>query len=248
MEDPFGRKRETEALSFGAVAAEYDRYRPTYPRAALQWALGSEPLHVVELGAGTGLLTRVLLRLGHQVIAVEPDPKMRAQMRANSDLVEPRDGSAEAIPVPDGSVDAVVAGQAYHWFDPDKAHPEIARVLRVGGVFAPLWNSRDESEPWVAALSQIANGIPRRDGGQAAAIDFDFGPCFDRPERKAFPHSVSMTANSLLAMIRTRSWYLTAPPAVQRQIESGVSGVTATLPATFDMPYITWVHRVHRPR
>lgn len=246
MQDPLGRDRQTEALAFGTAAAAYDHYRPTYPPAALQWALGAEPLRVVDLGAGTGLLTRVLLRLGHQVIAVEPDPRMRAQMSANGDLVEPQAGSAEAIPVPDGSVDAVVAGQAYHWFDPDKAHPEIARVLRTGGVFAPLWNLRDESVPWVAELSRVANGLPRRDGSYAAAFEYDFGPLFHHTERKAFRHIVSMTADSLLAMIRTRSWYLTASPAVQNEIETGVTGVAANLPATFDLPYLTWVHRTHR--
>jgi len=246
MEDPLGRDRATEALAFGTAAAEYDRYRPTYPPAALQWALGTEPLRVVDLGAGTGLLTRVLLGLGHQVIAVDPDPRMRAQMSANGDLVEPQAGSAEAIPAPDGSVDAVVAGQAYHWFDPDKALPEIARVLRTGGVFAPLWNLRDDSVPWVAELSRVANGLPRRDGSYTAAFEYDFGPLFHHTERKAFRHTVSTTADSLLAMIRTRSWYLTASPAVQTDIETGVAGVTATLPPTFDLPYLTWVHRTRR--
>jgi SAM-dependent methyltransferase len=246
MEDPFGRNRQTEALAFGTVAAEYDRYRPTYPPAALQWALGAEPLRVVDLGAGTGLLTRVLLRLGHHVIAVDPDPRMRAQLSASSDLLQPRAGSAEAIPLPDESVDAVVAGQAYHWFDPDKALPEIARVLRAGGVFAPLWNLRDDSVPWVAELSRVANGLPRRDGSYTAAFEYDFGPLFHHTERTAFRHAVSTTADSLLAMIRTRSWYLTASPAVQAEIERGVTSVTARLPATFDLPYLTWVHRTRR--
>jgi SAM-dependent methyltransferase len=246
MEDPLGRDRKTEALAFGTAAAEYDRYRPTYPPAALQWALGSEPLRVVDLGAGTGLLTRVLLRLGHQVIAVEPDPRMRAQMSAKDDLVEPQAGSAEEIPVPDGSVDAVVAGQAYHWFDPAKALPEIARVLRTGGVFAPLWNLRDESVSWVAELSRVANGLPRRDGSYTAAFEYDFGPLFHHTERKAFRHIVSTTADALLAMIRTRSWYLTALPAVRTDIETGVATVTAKLPASFDLPYLTWVHRTYR--
>ena len=246
MRDALGRDRATEALAFGAAAAAYDRYRPTYPPAALQWALGAEPLRVVDLGAGTGLLTRVLLRLGHHVIAVDPDARMRAQMSENDDLVEPQAGTAEAIPVPDGSVDAVVAGQAYHWFDPDKAHPEIARVLRAGGVFAPLWNLRDDAVPWVAEISHIANGLPRRDGSYTAAFDYDFGPLFHRTERRAFRHDVSTTADSLLAMIRTRSWYLTASPAVRTEIETGVAGVTAKLPATFDLPYLTWVHRTYR--
>src|SRR6266550_2633842 len=93
------------------------------------------------------------LGLDHEVVPVEPDEAMRARLARSTPGVTPLAGSAERIPLPDTSVDAVVAGQSYHWFDPEPAHREIARVLRPGGVFAPVWNIRDESEPWVAALS-----------------------------------------------------------------------------------------------
>jgi SAM-dependent methyltransferase len=226
---------------------EYDRYRPSYPPAILRWALGSQPVRVVDLGAGTGILTRVLVRLGHDVVPVEPDAAMRAQLSAHSELVQPRAGSAEAIPLPDGSVDAVVAGQAYHWFDRRRAHPEIARVLRTGGVFAPLWNIRDETVPWVATLSRVAYDIVRHDDKHGGVIDDpDFGPLFGRPGRATFRHAAPMTADSLVAMMRTRSYYLTAPPAKQAALDRALRALTAELPARFDLPYLTFVHRAHR--
>lgn len=239
--------RGPEALSFGPAAVEYDRYRPSYPAAALRWALGTEPVRVVDLGAGTGILTRVLVRLGHDVVPVEPDAAMRAQQSAHSELLQPRAGSAEAIPLPDGSVDAVVAGQAYHWFDRRKANPEIARVLRAGGVFAPLWNNRDEAIPWVAALSRILYDILGHDDQHVGVMDDpDFGPHFDRPGRATFRHAAPMTADSLVAMMRTRSYYLTAPPAKQAALDRALRALTTELPARFDLPYLTVVHRAYR--
>ena len=121
------------ASSFGAAADLYDRIRPHYPLDALRWALGEQPRRIVDLGAGTGILTRQLLELGHQVIAVEPDAEMRRQIGGDA-----RAGDATAIPVGDGSQDAVTAGQAYHWFAGEPAHAEIARVLRPGGWFVPI--------------------------------------------------------------------------------------------------------------
>jgi SAM-dependent methyltransferase len=249
MEPRDARDRRTEALSFGVAAGDYDRYRPTYPREALRWALGAEPLRVVDLGAGTGLLTRVLVDLGHDVVPVEPDAAMRAQLSAGGDLPEPRVGSAEAIPLADGSADAVVAGQAYHWFDQDRAHPEIARVLRPGGVLAPIWNVRDETVPWVKELTRIVVEIGAADDRHAAWIDdLDFGPHFAQPESAVFRHAVPMTADSLIAMMRTRSYYLTATPTRRVAFDVAMGDLTSDLPASFDLPYQTVVHRAQRRR
>src|SRR5256885_2312644 len=154
----------SRGLSFGPSADLYDSVRPTYPPDALRWALGPAPQTVLDLGAGTGILTRVLLGLGYDVVPVEPDDAMRAALRRTTPGVEPLAGSADAIPVPDGRADAVVAGQAYHWFDPEPTHREVARVLRDGGVFAPIWNVRDDGVPWVARLSEIADDIADRGG------------------------------------------------------------------------------------
>jgi SAM-dependent methyltransferase len=238
------------ALSFGAAAADYDRYRPTYPEAAVAWAVGSTaPARVVDLGAGTGILTRILLRLGFAAIPVEPDPAMRAQLEAGTSGVATASGSAEHIPLPDGSVDGVVAGQAYHWFDPERAHAEVARVLRAGGTFGVLWNLRDDSLPWVAALSVIidkAGGVPESDRQPDS-----FGPGFGPVERTEFRHRASHTVESLLAMLRTRSYFLTAPGERQRAFEAAVRDLVATHRdlagrETFELPYRTVVYRARR--
>ncbi len=138
----------SRARSFGAVAAAYAEHRPGYPAAALDWALApvagsaSGARTLLDLGAGTGKLTTALLGRG-AVIAVEPDPAMLAELRRRLPDVDAREGSAESIPLPTGSVDAVLVGQAWHWFDTGRALPELARVLRPGGVLAALWNADD---------------------------------------------------------------------------------------------------------
>jgi SAM-dependent methyltransferase len=234
-------------LSFGPAAELYDRIRPTYPPAALEWALGSVPLRIVDLGAGTGILTRVVRALGHEVLPVEPDEGMRERLSRSTPGVTPLAGRAEAIPVPDGSVDAVVAGQAYHWFELEPAHREIARVLRPGGVFAPVWNIRDESVPWVAALSEIADAAERPGGGlHDGWIEHDFGPDFGPVERALFPHEVQMTADRLVELIASRSYYIKAPPERRAGIEAAVRALAADLPETFPLPYGTVVYRSRR--
>lgn len=237
------------ALSFGSAAGMYDTHRPTYPPAAVRWVVGGDPCTVVDLGAGTGILTRVLLDLGHHVFAVEPDDAMRALASASLQRVEVLRGAAEAIPLPDASADAVVAGQAYHWFDRQKAHPEVARVLRPGGIFAPLWNIRDESEPWVAELSQIADALAGRGGAHAHAGWMDeagLAPHFGVAERAVFRHVMPMDACSLLGMMQTRSYYLAASPAAQRNFNTAVGRLLDDLPSTFDLPYLTVAYRARR--
>ena len=146
--------------SFGAAAAAYAEHRPGYAEAAVRWALepvrDRRPVRVADLGAGTGKLTATLAGLGAEVTAVEPDPQMLAELRRAMPEVSSVPGSAEAIPLPDASLDAVLAGQAMHWFDMDRALPEIARVLRPGGVLAGLWNVDDDRVGWVAELAEIS--------------------------------------------------------------------------------------------
>lgn len=158
------------ARSFGTVAASYDRGRPTYPREAIEWALGSRPLTVLELGAGTGKLTEVLIELGHDVFATEPDEQMLDLLSAKLPDARATVGSAEEIPVGDQTYDAVVVGQAFHWFDQEAALVEISRVLKPGGRLVVLWNERDNRIPWVRKLSaQIAS--QRSDVDPTTVID-----------------------------------------------------------------------------
>ncbi|GIJ07389.1 class I SAM-dependent methyltransferase [Micromonospora andamanensis] len=245
MTDPTG------ALSFGSAAADYDRYRPRYPVAALRWALDGidAPAQLVDLGAGTGILARGLLSLGHRVTAVEPDPGMRAQMTSADSAVRAIDGSAEAVPLPDGHADAVLTGQAYHWFDRTRAHAEIARVLRPGGVFAPIWNLRDDGVGWVAELSRIVQiGDTVEHLRQSVT---DFGDSFTRPQWAEFSHTTTLTPDELLGLVRTRSHYLTAAPARRAEVDDQVRTLLQTHPDlatrdTITLPYTTLVARTQK--
>lgn len=241
----------TEALSFGAAAADYDRYRPRYPEAALRWAVAglAAPVRTVDLGAGTGIVTAGLLALGHEVTAVEPDPGMRAQFAAVLPGTPALAGSAESVPLPDGYADAVLVGQAYHWFDRERAHPEIARVLRPGGTFAAVWNLRDDRVGWVTELNRIAEIGDTVDHLRATVAGF--GPRFASPEWAEFGQVTRLTPDDLLGMVRTRSHYLTAEPARRREVDGQLRELLATHPDlagrdTIDLPYRTLVARAHR--
>jgi len=206
--------------------------------------LGDAPLRVVDLGAGTGIFSRLVASLGHKVIAVEPDDGMRARLAETSPGITVLAGSAEAVALPDSSVDAVVAAQAYHWFDNDEARLEITRLLKPGGIFAPIWNIRDETVEWVAALSTAA--LLEGDGTSSYEYkkpDYQFGPLFSHVERAQFRHSTIQTTETLLALIHSRSLYLIADEAGREAMDAGVRAVTAELPPTFDLPYIAVAYR-----
>ncbi|GIH18050.1 class I SAM-dependent methyltransferase [Rugosimonospora africana] len=237
MTDP-----SAQARSFGTAADRYDRYRPGYPSDAVVWALGERPLRVADLGAGTGILSRLLGRLGHQVVAVEPDDAMRAQLERASPGVTALAGTAEGIPLPDGSVDAVVAGQAYHWFDPGRAHPEIARVLRPGGVFATIRNDADPATPWTVRFADII------DGPQAEPAEPDFGDRFGPVRGARFSNEVWLTPDDLVAVATTRSPYLVGTERERVDLVDAVRRLAgqAGLSGRFAMPYLTRVQAATR--
>ena len=190
--------------SFGAAAAAYAEHRPDYAQAAVRWALEPAPgPRVLDLGAGTGKLTATLVALGADVIAVEPDPAMLTELRRALPDVRALPGSAEAIPLPDASVDAVLAGNAMHWFDMAVAGPEIARVLAPGGILAGLWNVIDDRVDWVAGLARVSGSaaigprdtlseLARRDGRRAPSEDWRGRPVrlagAGRVPARAAPH------------------------------------------------------------
>lgn len=240
---------QAQRRSFGAAAEVYNRARPRYPVAAIDWAVGDRPSRVVDLGAGTGILTRQLVERGHTVTAVEPNEQMLAHLIAHSPGATALLGSAEHIPLPDAGADAAVAGQAYHWFDPSTAHDEIARVLRPDGMFAPMWNFRDASVSWVGALSDLLAQL--EDDNRKGLADYSFGPRFGPVERAEFRHEVGYTADSLVELVRSRSYYLTSPTERRTTIEAQIRELAATHPdlagrMEFTMPYITVVLRARR--
>jgi SAM-dependent methyltransferase len=217
--------------------------RPPYPDAAIRWALGPAPLRVVDLGAGTGTLSRSLRRLGYDVVAIEPDDQMRTCLAGRSPDLPALAGCAEQIPLPDRSVDAVVAAQAYHWFDPTRAHPEIALVLRPSGVLVAMWNDINGGEPW-ARFVTLVDGPFVAFGGRLAP---ECGAPFEPVARAEFRHAVPMTPDELVALATTRSRYLTAPGPERHRLVRSVRELTAAPPFAghdrFPVPYLTHVHR-----
>ena len=193
------------ARSFGGVAEAYDRGRPTYPREAAAWLTSDQPrprLSVLELGAGTGKLTEQLVALGHEVHATEPDPKMLAILEKNHPGVRVSQAPAEEIPAGDSSYDVVVSGQAFHWFDPAKALPEIARVLKPRGRLSLVWNQRDERIPWVKRLGRIIGTQEHlTDPGELLAASKLFG----EPRTETFRFWQVVDQHSIRDLVRSRS-------------------------------------------
>jgi ubiquinone/menaquinone biosynthesis C-methylase UbiE len=195
------------AASFGGVADVYERARPGYPDDAVRWLAGDEPQDVVDLGAGTGKLTRTLAAHGHRVRAVEPSPEMRTQLHVAVPGVSTLAGTAELIPLEDESADVVTVAQAFHWFDQPVALAEIARVLRPDGWLALVWNARDDSEPWVAEFTDtvVASSVFRKGGVDATTATIDESRLYGPVERATFAHVQVLSRDDLVELVRSRS-------------------------------------------
>jgi ubiquinone/menaquinone biosynthesis C-methylase UbiE len=201
-QSPGGPETPDWAHSFGGVADAYERGRPSYPPEAAQWLLGERPKTVLELGAGTGKLTRVLVELGHDVHATDPDEVMLAVLEEKLPGIRTAVASAEEIPLAAQSVDAVIAAQAFHWFDLDRALPEIARVLRPEGRLCLLWNQRNEKIPWVRRLGGLI-GTQEQLGDPAQALIFS--ELFGFVEEHEFNHWQVIDRQSIQDLVLSRS-------------------------------------------
>lgn len=247
--------------SFGAVATAYAEHRPDYARAAVHWALELAPgPRVLDLGAGTGKLTTALSALGVDVVAVEPDPAMLAELGRALPSIRALRGSAETIPLPDGSVDAVLSGNAMHWFDMDVAGPEIARVLTPGGVLGGLWNLMDDQVDWVAELARVGGpaAIGPRDTPASWRIQTAYmhlpkaggTALFGSREQAQFPHGQLRTADSLVETFATKAGMLVMPTPDQEATLGRIRAFLASRPETargeFTLPMQTGVFRARR--
>lgn len=191
--------------SFGPVAEAYDRGRPGFPAEAARWLVGRDAAVVLELGAGTGKLTRELVALGHDVHATDPDPAMLAVLQRALPDVRTSLAGAEEIPLADRSVDVVVAAQSFHWFDHERALPEIARVLRPGGHVAVCWNLRDERIPWVRKLGRALGSAASVEnaGSTDALVQSEL---FGFLDEQVFTHWQHVDRDSVVDMAASRSY------------------------------------------
>jgi SAM-dependent methyltransferase len=224
----------------------YERGRPPYPPEAVDWLLAGAGERVVDLGAGTGKLTRQLSARGLDVTAVEPSPGMRAQLTAVVPGVRALEGSGESIPLPDGSVDAVLVAQAWHWVDPARAIPEVARVLAPGGVLGLVWNIRDDREDWVARLAGLMHpdGEPPRTSGVGADALADRPDLFEPVETHTVEWRFELGPEELVDLVASRSYVITMPERERGALLDRVRDLTATHPALagrerVEMPYVT---------
>lgn len=247
------------ASGFGGSVEAYERGRPQYPpeaidRLSAEFGL-TEHSHVLDLAAGTGKLTRALVPRVGQLIAVEPSPAMLAQLRRQVPAADARPGTAEAIPLPDGAIEAVFVGQAFHWFQPAQAFDEIARVLVPGGGLALLWNQGHWTEaelPWVKRFGALVE--PRRiAAGPFPAGDEQWKPVLEQSDRfeplsqAEFSHVHRIGIEDFVALVASWSWIANLPDQERSDLLGEVRQL-AGQDAVLELPYVTEVYWTRRIR
>lgn len=240
------------STSFGAEAHNYELGRPDYPFDAVAWMLEKLPAdsrRIADVGAGTGKLTRVLATAPDaEIVAIDPDPAMLQTLREAQPGIPTFVGTAERLPLPDASVDAVVLGQAWHWVDVPSGSAEIGRVLRSGGVLGLIWNIRDEREPWVQRLTRIMHG------SNAEIMLAQGGPIVAEPfgalEEKTWEWTRPITRDLLHRMASSRSYVITADAEEKTRIRQEMDQLFDELglddDSTIDLPYVTRAFRAFR--
>lgn len=249
-----GSVHETAASGFGAAAEEYERSRPGYPKEAVDTLAGELGIaagrRVLELGGGTGKLTRMLGGTGAGIVSVEPVEPMRRRFAEELPRVPVLAAMAETLPFGEAAFDAAVAAQAFHWFDGPRALAELHRVLRPGGVLGLMWNIKDESVGWVAALTEIIEpyerGAPRaRTGAWRKA--FSETDLFGELQHRAFSHEQVLDQDGLVTRIASVSFIARLPETERDEVLHRVRQLAETLPdlsgrERFSLPYVTDVY------
>jgi SAM-dependent methyltransferase len=276
MSEPTSLSPETKAAragSFGGAASLYERYRPGPPAAAVDWVLPERVRTVVDLGAGTGALTRLLVGRADEVVAVEPDDRMRAVLAEAVPGARAVAGRGEAIPLPDGSVDAVLASSSWHWMDTVPTLQEIGRVLVPGGLVSAMWSGPDPDSGLIAQAKELLGG-GGGDGGATdigidqesqadlsaaisdqnnliSALEIPPGVPFDQPEQTAITWNVALNADELVGLLSTFSWVILMDDEARerlfdtaRRVLRDMLGVSGDV--TVDMQYRAEVFKARR--
>ena len=239
---------QARARSFGAVAAEYAALRPGYPRDAVDFLLGTRQRRVLDLGAGTGLLSAVVRSAGHDVVAVDPTEAMLTEL-PRVPGVRCVVGTAERVPLADRSVDAIVAGQAAHWFHPARAAAEMRRLLRPGGTVGLVWNSRDLQVSWARALNELISD-ENRDHAADQQVVHAFAAALSAEVAHARSALVQhLTPEQVVRGIATRSYVSVMDDDRRSAFLERVRSLLATHPDTrgrsvLEMPYRTDAYRL----
>lgn len=233
------------AAGFNAATGAYDRGRPSYPDDALAWMCDQAGVRrgalLLDLGAGTGKMTALLAGRGARVVACEPVASMRHALHASLPGVPVVASTAESLPFASATFDAMVAAQAFHWFEAPIALAEIARVLRPGGGLALVWNERDESVPWVAELTRVIRWdvcMPYQVGTDWRET-LDASDRFTPAARARFAHVQTMDADLLVDRVLSTSYIAAMAPDEQQAIAVRVRALAAPLGDRFDLPYVT---------
>jgi ubiquinone/menaquinone biosynthesis C-methylase UbiE len=241
--------RRERGAAFSAVADVYARTRPGYPDAAVQWMLGEQPLRVLELGAGTGKLTRSLVAHGHSVVATDPSMEMLAELDRLGLPVRSVLTGAEQLPFAAQSFDAVVMAQAFHWVDPVRALPEVARVLRPQGRLALVWNVRDDSVPWVRRLTALLHGSAGDEPGRVDVLEQS--PLFGAVERVRHRFWQQLGLDGLLGLVQSRSEVALLGTEERRELMRQVEELYAEYGRSqqgMRLPYFTYSFRTRAAR
>ncbi len=241
------------ASSFGEVASHYERYRPGPPVAAVDWIVPSRVGRIVDLGAGTGALTRLLIDKADEVIAVEPDERMRSVLVTEVPWINAVMGRGESMSLPDSCADVVVASASWHWMDTVPALHEVARVLVPGGVLGVVWSGPDPEGPFLVQAQALL--AQRTQGSAASASDLSHGAGgggfvalmmgdarrppssleipdgvpFDQPGHEVFRWDVALDADDLIGLLGTFSWIITMPEETRRAVIAEARGLLRDL-------------------
>jgi SAM-dependent methyltransferase len=256
---PAGHVHPAAAIGFQVGAERYERGRPSYPAEAIAAFVSALAIDggtdVLELGAGTGKFTALLVPTGARITAVEPIAAMRAALERNGPSARVLEGTAESIPVTDRSIDVVAVAQAFHWFDAEKALVEIHRVLRPRGRLGLIWNVRDERPAWSRRLTAIDDRLSGEENPRykhrAWQPAFERSDTFTRLEYRSFPYVHDATREAFLDRVLSVSYVASAPPDVRDEVTREVTELLETEPElagqdTIAMPYTTDVYWCER--